>query len=106
MLSMAGGAGVQITAYTQTMADIEAGLGGSRSEAERIVGNFNSLVMLRVRTEDTARVLVQQAGMVDVVELAQTEAVADSSNPESDIDFTSSSSARLATRQRTVARTE
>lgn len=99
MLSMAGGAGVQITAYTQTMADIEAGLGGSRSEAERIVGNFNALVMLRVRTEDTARVLVQQARMVDVVELAQTEAVADSSNPESDIDFTSSSSARLATRR-------
>lgn len=99
MLSMSGGAGVQITAYTQTMADIEAGVDGQRSHAERIVGNFNSVVMLRVRTADTARVLVEQIPMVEVAELVQTEAVADSSNPESDVAFTSSSSSRVATRK-------
>ena len=98
MLSMAGGAQVQITAYTQTLADIEAAFDGSRSHSARIIGNFNSVIMLRVRTEDTAKVLANQTPIVDVVELAQSESVADSSHPESDVAFTSSSSLRLATR--------
>ena len=60
MLSKAGGAGVQITAYTQTLADIEASLDGDRAAAARLVGNFNNLIMMRVRTLDTARTLVEQ----------------------------------------------
>ena len=98
MLSMAGGAGIQITAYTQTLADIEAAFEGSRSHAARITGNFNSVVMLRVRTEDTARILASQAPIVDVVELVQSESVADSSQAETDVAFTSSSSHRTASR--------
>ena len=98
MLSKAGGAGVQITAYTQTLADIEASLDGDRAAAARLVGNFNSLIMLRVRTLDTARTLVEQVPNYDVTDLAESSSVADSSQAESSVSFTSSLSARVASR--------
>ena len=97
MLSKAGGAGVQITAYTQTLADIEAAF-GSRAQAAQIVGNFNSMIMLRVRTLDTARVFSDQTARYDVIDLSEGASVADSSQAESDVSFTSSSNERLSTR--------
>ena len=98
MLSKSGGAGVQITAYTQTLSDIEASLDGDRASASRLVGNFNSVVMLRVRTLDTARVLVDQVPSYDVTELVESASVSDSSQPDSDVSFTSSISDRISTR--------
>ena len=98
MLSKSGGAGVQITAYTQTLADIEASLDGDRAAAARLVGNFNTLIMLRVRTLDTARTLVEQVPNYDVTDLAESSSVADSSQTESPVSFTSSLSARVAVR--------
>ena len=98
MLSKSGGAGVQITAYTQTLADIEASLDGDRAAAARLVGNFNTLIMLRVRTLDTARTLVEQMPNYDVTDLAESSSVADSSQTESPVSFTSSLSARVAVR--------
>ena len=98
MLSKAGGAGVQITAYTQTLADIEASLDGDRAAAARLVGNFNNLIMMRVRTLDTARTLVEQVPNYDVTDLAESSSVADSSQTESPVSFTSSLSARVAVR--------
>ena len=96
LLSKAGAAGVQITAYTQTLADIEASLEGGRPAASQLVGNFNSLVMLRVRTLDTARVLVDQVPKYEVVELVTSAGVSDSSQPDSDVAFNSSTSERLS----------
>ena len=98
MLSKAGGAGVQITAYTQTLADIEASFDGDRAAAARLVGNFNNLIMMRVRTLDTARTLVEQVPNYDVTDLAESSSVADSSQTESPVSFTSSLSARVAVR--------
>ena len=98
MLSKSGGAGVQITAYTQTLADIEASLDGDRAAAARLVGNFNNLIMMRVRTLDTARTLVEQVPNYDVTDLAESSSVADSSQTESPVSFTSSLSARVAVR--------
>ena len=98
MLSKSGGAGVQITAYTQTLADIEASLDGDRAAAARLVGNFNTLIMLRVRTLETARTLVEQIPNYDVTDLAESSSVADSSQTESPVSFTSSLSARVAVR--------
>ena len=98
MLSKSGGAGVQITAYTQTLADIEASLDGDRAAAARLVGNFNTLIMLRVRTLDTARTLVEQMPNYDVTDLAESSSVADSSQTDSPVSFTSSLSARVAVR--------
>ena len=50
MVNKAGGAGYQVTAYTQTWADVEARI-GSRAKAEQIEGNFNSRIFLRVVNE-------------------------------------------------------
>jgi hypothetical protein len=47
-LSKAGGAGFQVTADTQTWFDVEARV-GSRAKAGQVAGNFNTLVMLRVK---------------------------------------------------------
>jgi hypothetical protein len=46
--NMAGGAGFQVTAYTQTWSDGEA-RSGSRAKAGQVAGNFNTLIMLRVK---------------------------------------------------------
>lgn len=48
MINKGGGAGIQVSAYTQTISDIEAKI-GNRAKAGQVVGNFNKLFMLRVR---------------------------------------------------------
>ena len=53
LLNKAGGAGFQVTAYTQTWSDVEARI-GSPAKAGQIAGNFNTLIMLRVK--EVARV--------------------------------------------------
>jgi conjugative coupling factor TraD (SXT/TOL subfamily) len=59
LLNKAGGAGFQVTAYTQTWSDVEARL-GDRAKAGQVAGNFNTLVMLRVKELATARMLTDQ----------------------------------------------
>jgi conjugal transfer pilus assembly protein TraD len=66
MVNKAGGAGYQVTAYTQTISDIEAKI-GSKAKAEQIEGNFNTLMMLRVKNIPTAEVLVKQLPEVDIL---------------------------------------
>ncbi len=48
-----------MTTYTQTASDVETGI-GDRAKAGQIFGNFNNLVMLRVRNEETACLLTDQ----------------------------------------------
>ena len=49
MVNKAGGAGFEVTGYTQTISDIEARL-GNRAQAGQVIGNFNTLVMLRYKS--------------------------------------------------------
>ena len=56
---------MQVTAYTQTMSDIEARI-GSRAKAGQVIGNFNNLFMLRVRETATAELLTRQLPKVEV----------------------------------------
>ena len=65
MINKGGGAGLQVTAYTQTMSDIEAKI-GSRAKAGQVIGNFNNLFMLRVRETATAELLTNQLPKVQV----------------------------------------
>lgn len=65
MINKGGGAGMQVTAYTQTMSDIEAKI-GSRAKAGQVIGNFNNLFMLRVRETATAELLTNQLPKVQV----------------------------------------
>jgi conjugal transfer pilus assembly protein TraD len=66
MVNKAGGAGYEVTAYTQTGADIEAKI-GSAAKAQQIEGNFNTLIMLRVKNPETAEILVNQLPEVEVL---------------------------------------
>ena len=96
MLNKAGGAGFQVTAYTQTAADILAGI-GNEAKAGQIEGNFNTLIMLRVKTKKTAEFLTDQLSDVQVASLMAVTSARDSSDTDSDTHFTSSNEDRITT---------
>ena len=81
LLNKAGGAGVQVTAYTQTWSDIVARLGDS-AKAGQVMGNFNSLIMLRVRELETAELLTKQLPEVQVHSMTLVSGVTDTSSIE------------------------
>lgn len=95
LLNKAGGAGVQVTAYTQTASDIEAGI-GDRAKAGQVSGNLNTLIMLRVKNEETAEFLTTQLPPVRVFTKIAATRVTDDNNPESPTDFISQNEDRLA----------
>lgn len=89
LLNKAGGAGFQVTAYTQTWSDVEAQI-GSRAKAGQVAGNFNSLVMLRVRELATANMLIDQLPRVGVMGKSTSSGAGDSSKLDAEIDFETS----------------
>ncbi|MFN3769440.1 MAG: type IV conjugative transfer system coupling protein TraD [Ectopseudomonas guguanensis] len=96
LINKGGGAGMQVTAYTQTLSDIEARI-GSRAKAGQVVGNFNNLIMLRVRETATAELLTNQLPKVDVYTTTLVSGATDSSDPTSNTDFTSATQDRVST---------
>ena len=88
MVNKLGGSGFRITAYTQSIFDIEAKV-GDKAKAGQILDNFNHLVMLRVRSVTTARLLTDQVPEVDVVHLTPVSGVSDTAAQGTGVDFTS-----------------
>ncbi len=88
MCNKAGGAGFQITAYTQTLSDIEVRF-GDKAKAGQVIGNLGTVIMLRVKERATADLLTEQLREVDITHLELQSLTTDSSNPESTVDFTS-----------------
>ncbi|SUO96658.1 TraM recognition domain-containing protein [Suttonella ornithocola] len=97
MLNKAGGAGIQVTAYTQTLSDIEARI-GSKPKAEQMLGNFNSLIMLRVLNETTAKIITEKQTQVNVSHLSTFSSASDNSDITSDVIFSSSTQSRETTK--------
>ncbi|NWA05403.1 type IV conjugative transfer system coupling protein TraD [Pseudomonas gingeri] len=95
MINKGGGAGIQVTAYTQTISDIEAKI-GNRAKAGQVVGNFNNLFMLRVRETATAELLTKQLPKVDVYSTTLVSGATDSSDPSGGTDFTSNTQDRVS----------
>ena len=95
LINKAGGAGFQITAYTQTWSDVEARI-GSRPKAGQITGNFNTLIMLRVKEVATAELLTNQLPQVHIASIVQSSLVSDSSDPTEFTDFASRNEDRIA----------
>ena len=95
LLNKAGGAGFQVTAYTQTWSDVEAKI-GSRAKAGQVAGNFNTMIMLRVKELATAEMLTDQLPRVEVFTLMNVSGVNDSSDPMSGIDFQSRNEDRIS----------
>lgn len=96
MVNKGGGAGVQVTAYTQTLSDIEARI-RSRAKAGQVIGNFNNLLVLRVRETATAELLTRQLPKVEVYTTSVTSGATDTSDPEGHTAFTSSTADRITT---------
>ncbi len=101
LLNKAGGAGFQVTAYTQTWSDVEARL-GSRAKAGQVAGNFNTMIMLRVKELATARMLTDQLPNVEVLTLMSVSGVDDSSDPGSGVDFRSRNEDRITASEVTL----
>jgi conjugative coupling factor TraD (TOL family) len=95
LLNKAGGAGFQVTAYTQTWSDVEARI-GNKAKAGQVAGNFNTLIMLRVKELATAEMLTDQLPRVEVFTLMSVSGVDDSSEPGSGVDFTSRNEDRIS----------
>jgi len=62
LFNKAGGAGVWIHAFTQSIADIEAELGPA--SARKILDNTNSKIFMRVNDPNTANYISEYSGMV------------------------------------------
>ena len=95
LINKGGGAGIQVTAYTQTLSDIEARL-GNRAKAGQVIGNFNTLQMLRVRETATAELLTRQLPKVNVLTRTLVSGATDTADPHAATDFTSSSQDRVS----------
>lgn len=95
MVNKSGGSGMQITAYTQSRGDIEAKL-GSAAKARQVEGNFNNLIMLRVKEAETAELLTNQLPEVEINQKMTVSGANDSSDTGNDIDFTSSTQDRIS----------
>ena len=76
MVNKLGGAGFWISAYTQTVPDIEAKV-GSAAKAKQILGNFNNVVMLRVKSQETAEFFTDQLPDVEVSTMTSVSGVTD-----------------------------
>lgn len=95
LLNKAGGAGFQVTAYTQTWSDVEART-GSVAKAGQIAGNFNTLIMLRVKEVATAELLTSQLPEVHVTSTIVSSSVSDTNDPADFADFASRNEDRIA----------
>ncbi|MDO8828243.1 type IV conjugative transfer system coupling protein TraD [Methylophaga sp.] len=95
LLNKAGGSGFQVTAYTQTWSDVEARI-GNKAKAGQVAGNFNTLIMLRVKELATAEMLTNQLDTCNISTLMEVSGVNDSADPDSPIDFTSQNQDRIS----------
>ena len=94
LINKGGGAGMQITAYTQTISDIQARTQDA-SKAGQIVGNFNTMVMLRVKEPATAELLTKNLPKTSIFEVMAVSSTTDSNDPNSDKDFGSNTGDRV-----------
>lgn len=95
LLNKAGGAGFQVTAYTQTWSDVEARIGNA-AKAGQIAGNLNTLIMLRVKEYATAEMLTAQLPDVEIFSLMQVSGTNDTSDTESSQHFSSRNEDRIS----------
>lgn len=95
LANKAGGAGVNITGYTQTGQDIEAKVGNA-AKAGQIGGNLNTLIMLRVKNKETAEILTNQLPEVGILTVTPGSRVSDTNDPTEFADFASASEDRIA----------
>lgn len=78
ILNRAAGAGMRLTAYSQTTDDIVEAFGGDNAKANVVLGNFNSVIMFRVAKKLTAEYLTDKIGSCDLYGVQVKGSVSDS----------------------------
>ncbi len=94
MVNKGRGAGLCITAFAQSLFDVESAI-GNPAKARVVLENFNNLIMFRVRNEQTAAALTDGLSEVTIQTQMVVSSTQDNPNPDTDIDFTSSTQIRL-----------
>ncbi|MCY3626605.1 MAG: type IV conjugative transfer system coupling protein TraD [Gammaproteobacteria bacterium] len=97
LLNKAGGAGFQVTAYTQTVSDLEARV-GTKAKSGQILGNFNSLIMLRIRELATAEILTKQLPKTELRRLNPSTGASDASRDGMSLRFKARNDDQVAVR--------
>ncbi len=69
LINKAGGSGVKLTCYTQSKNDLDTKVG--MDKAQVILGNFNTTIMMRVKTVETASILTDQLPMVTIRDVTE-----------------------------------
>ena len=69
LCNKAGGSGVKLTCYTQSRFDLDVKVGTDKSEV--ILSNFNTLIMMRVKTANTAKLLTEQLPIVQIKDVTE-----------------------------------
>jgi len=94
LLNQSRGAGVDVVAYTQTMGDIEAGI-GSQAKAKQITGNFNTFGLMRVTDLETASIIIDKLPMIEIKSKWQVSSSDDSSDPTDGVLFRAKNEDRI-----------
>jgi len=94
LLNQSRGAGVDVVAYTQTMGDVEVGM-GSISKAKQITGNFNTFGLMRVPDIETASIITDKLPSVEIMSKWQVSSSDDSSDPTDGILFRAKNEDRI-----------
>jgi conjugative coupling factor TraD (TOL family) len=95
ILNKARGAGFNVTAYTQTWADVEARL-ASAAKAEQTAGNLNNLIMLRTQSARTVDMLLSLLPKIPIFTVTPASSSADTAHGEGGIYYSSSNEDRLS----------
>ncbi|MCX4030186.1 type IV conjugative transfer system coupling protein TraD [Endozoicomonas sp. SM1973] len=93
LVNKSGGAGYQLTLYTQTWNDIAASL-GDQFKAGQIAGNIGTIIMFRVTDTQTAEVITEKLPTVKVKSLMTVSGVNDTATGE--FSFTSNNQDRIS----------
>ncbi|ANO35633.1 hypothetical protein A6E01_20700 (plasmid) [Vibrio breoganii] len=76
ILNRSAGSGGRVTAYMQSTTDVEEAM-GDKAKAQVVLSNFNSIIMLRTSTEESAKYLTNKVAEVDVYALQVKGSVSD-----------------------------
>ncbi len=98
LANKAGGAGFQLTVYTQTLSDVIARF-DNPAKAGQVIGNLGTLIMLRVKEHATAELLTSRLKDVEINHLMLDSGTTDSADPASDVHFTSSTRQRISSQR-------
>lgn len=94
MLNKSGGSGFQVKAYTQTSSDVGV-VFDKPQKAGQVFGNFNTVVMFRVRDMETAELLTKSLKPVEINQLTAISGSSDTPSNANGVHFTSTVQQRL-----------